>query len=216
MTTATMPPPTVTLPRHEPLMLDWLLPDFDATLIEHRVIDGDPGSVYRAVTTVDLAEIGRSNPALRVLFAARGAAERVASALLRRPAPRPEPAEAIRLGDMPEHGDWVELSDDPPSEFSFGVIGRFWGGETVWEQIDAADFAAFERPGFAKIACSVSLRPYGSVRTLVTYEARTRALDAESRAAFLRYWRLVRPGVSIVMRAFLQAVAKEVRDAAAP
>ena len=215
MTTATMPPPTVTPPRHEPMMLDWLLPDFDATLIEHRVLDGDPESVYRAATTIDLAEIGRSNPAVRVLFAARGAAERLTSALLGQPAPSPEPVKPIRLGDMPKHGDWVELSADPPWELNFGVIGRFWGGETVWETIDAADFAAFERPGFAKIACSVSLRPYGSARTLVSYEARTQALDPESRTAFLRYWRVVRPGVSIVMRAFLQAVAKEVRDAAA-
>ena len=71
--------------------------------------------------------------------------------------------------------------------------------------------SAFEQPGFAKIACSVSLRPYGSTRTLVSYETRTQALDADSRAHFLRYWRVVRPGVAIVMRAFLQAVAKEVR-----
>jgi hypothetical protein len=53
--------------------------------------------------------------------------------------------------------------------------------------------------------------PYGSMRTLVSYEARTQALDADSRAHFLRYWRVVRPGVAIVMRAFLSAVAKEVR-----
>ena len=57
----------------------------------------------------------------------------------------------------------------------------------------------------------MSLRPYGSMRTLVSYEARTQALDADSRAHFLRYWRVVRPGVAIVMRAFLSAVAKEVR-----
>jgi hypothetical protein len=171
----------------------------------------DLESVFRAVTSVDMVEIPKTYPAVRGLFAARGAAERLVNALLGRPAPTVDADNPMRLGDMPEHGDWVKLADDPPRELAFGVIGRFWGGETVWEAIDAADFAAFERPGFAKIACSVSLRPYGSVRTLVSYEARTQALDAESRAAFLRYWRLVRPGVAIVMRAFLQAVAKEAR-----
>ena len=55
------------------------------------------------------------------------------------------------------------------------------------------------------------MRPYGSARTLVSYEARTQALDPESRTHFLRYWRMVRPGVAIVMRAFLGAVAKEVQ-----
>ena len=194
-----------------PMMLDWLLPDFDATLIEHRVIDADPASVYRAVATLDMAEIPQAYPAVRGLFAARGAAERLASALLGRPAPTLEADGPMRLGDLPEHGEWVKFSDDPPRELTFGVIGRFWGGETGWETIDAHEFVAFETPGFAKIACSVSLRPYGTERTLVSYEARTQALDTDSRAHFLRYWRVVHPGVAIVMRAFLKAVAKEVR-----
>jgi hypothetical protein len=206
MTTATTSPPAAA-----PLMLDWLLPDFDAALVEHRVVDGDLESVYRAVTSVDMVEIPKSYPAVRGLFAAREAAERLAGALLGRPAPALEADGPMRLGDMAVRGEWVKLSDDPPWEFAFGVIGRFWGGETVWETIDGRDFAAFDSPGFAKIACSVSLRPYGSTRTLVSYEARTKALDADSRAHFLRYWRVVHPGVAIVMRAFLQAVAKEVR-----
>jgi hypothetical protein len=196
-----------------PLMLDWLLPEFDATIVEHQVIEGDPEAVYRAVTAVDMAEIPKHYAAVRVLFAARGAAERLVNALLGRTTPAPAPEGALRLADMPEHGDWVKLADEPPDEFAFGVIGRFWGGETVWETIDADHFVAFDRPGFAKIGCSISLRPYGTARTLVSYEARTQALDPGSRAQFLRYWRVVRPGVAIVMRAFLHAVAKEVSDA---
>jgi hypothetical protein len=206
MTTATSAPL-----RHEPLMLDWLLPDFDATIVEHRIVDGDPESIYRAVASVDMVEIPKSYPAVRALFAARGVAERLVNALLGRPAPTLEADGPMRLGDLPNHGDWVKLADDPPRECAFGVVGRFWGGETVWMTIDAADFVAFERPGYAKIACSVSLRPYGSVRTLVSYEARTQALDPHSRTMFLRYWWVVRPGVAIVMRAFLQAVANDVR-----
>ena len=194
-----------------PMMLDWLLPEFDATLIEHRVVDGDPETVYRAVASIDMVEIPQAYPAVRGLFAARGAAERLASALLGRPAPTFEADGPMRLAALPEHGEWVKFSDDPPRELTFGVIGRFWGGETVWETIDAHQFVAFETPGFAKVACSVSLRPYGTERTLVSYEARTMALDADSRARFLRYWRVVHPGVAIVMRAFLKAVAKEVR-----
>jgi hypothetical protein len=210
MTAATTSPPAVA-PSPEPMMLDWLLPEFDATLVEHRVIDAEPAAVYRAIAGVDMVEIPQAYPAVRGLFAARGAAERLINALLCRPTPALEPDGPMRLADLPVHGDWVKFSDDPPWELSFGVIGRFWGGETAWETIDAADFVEFARPGFAKIACSVSLRPYGSMRTLVSYEARTQALDADSRAHFLRYWRVVRPGVAIVMRAFLAAVAKEVR-----
>jgi hypothetical protein len=207
MTVATTSPPVA------PLMLDWLLPEFDATLAEHLVVDGDPESVYRAMATVDMAEIPKTFAAVRVLFAARGAGERLLRALLGRPAPEPPADGPLRLDDMPRHGEWINLAADPPDELAFGAIGRFWGGETAWETIDADHFVAFDRPGLAKIACSVSLRPYGTARTLVTYEARTQALDPEARAHFLRYWRVVRPGVAIVMRAFLHAVAKEVSDA---
>jgi hypothetical protein len=213
MTLATMPAPSVETLRAAPMQLDWLLPEFDATLVEHRVVSGDPETVYRAVTGVDFAAIGRQNPAVRGLFATRAAAERIIGALTDRPAaPTAADEEPIRLGDLPERGQWVNLGADPPREICFGVIGRFWAGETVWETIDAADFVAFERPGLAKIACSVTLRPYGSHRTLVSYEARTLGLDAESSAAFLRYWRLVWPAIAIVMRAFLRAVAEEVES----
>ena len=212
MTAATTSPP-IAAPAHEPMLLDWLLPDFDATLAVHRVIDAEPSCVYRAVKAVDMVQIPQAYPAVRALFAARSAAERLVNALLDRPTPPLDADGPMRLGDLPAHGDWVKFSDDPPWELTFGTIGRFWGGETVWETIDADHFVAFDEPAFAKIACSISLRPYGTAHTLVSYEARTQALDPESRAHFLRYWRVVRPGVAIVMRAFLNAVAKEVSDA---
>ena len=44
----------------------------------------------------------------------------------------------MRLGDLPEQGEWVKLADEPPYELAFGVVGRFWAGETIWKTIDAA------------------------------------------------------------------------------
>jgi hypothetical protein len=88
---------------------------------------------------------------------------------------------------MPRHGDWVLPGEDPPVEIAFGTIGRFWAGETVWKEIDAADFEAFPEPGLGKIACNFSLRPYGADRTLVTDECRTLATDADARRSFMRY-----------------------------
>jgi hypothetical protein len=90
-----------------------------------------------------------------------------------------------------------------------GAIGRFWGGETAWVQIDAPEFQSFDRPRNAKIACNISLRPYGDRRTLTTYEARTRATDEAARRAFLCYWTFVSPGVGIVMRSTLSVISQE-------
>lgn len=115
MTAATTSPPAVA-PSHEPLMLDWLLPEFDATIAEHRVIDAEPASVDRAIATVDMAEIPQAYPAVRGVLTARVAAERLVNALHGRPTPALEPDGPMRLGDLPAHGEWVKFSDDPAWE----------------------------------------------------------------------------------------------------
>lgn len=201
-----------TMVAQAPLLLERLLPSFDATAVVHRLIDGEIDAVREAVLETDMLDIPRSNPAVRTLFAARGAGERLVNGLLGRPTPEAVVPDSMRLSDLGETGDWVRLGADPPHEFAFGAIGRFWGGETVWEQIDAAEFATFARPGYAKIVCEISLRAYGSGQTLVSYEARTLALDDDSRATLLRYWRLVNPGVRVVMQAFLKAAAAQAEE----
>ena len=195
------------------LALDDLMPTFDATRIEHRVVEAPPAVVYAATIRADLVESVRRNRVVTGLFAVRAGAERLVSTLRGGPATEPPDMATMRLGDLPEHGEWVRLAEDPPHELAFGAIGRFWGGATSWKQIDAAEFPSFATPGFAKIAASISLRPYGGKRTLVIYEARTLATDDGARRSFLRYWNLVSPGVGIVMRSALALVDDEARGA---
>jgi hypothetical protein len=193
------------------MLIDRLMPDYDATRIEHLVMPGEIETVYAATRQADFLEAWRGSPAVRFLFAARGVGER-AMALARRQAVKTPPVpDRLRLIDMTTHGDWVLLGEDPPHEVAFGVIGRFWAGETVWEQIDASDFETYDRPGRARIACSFSLRRYGGGRTLVSYECRTKGTDAESTSGFLRYWRALSPFIGVVLRAQLHVIANEVQ-----
>jgi hypothetical protein len=106
-----------------------------------------------------------------------GCAERAVSAVRGQPAPPQPELESMRLGALPNRGEWVLLGQDLPREIAFGAVGRFWAGETAWEEIAAEDFAGFNRPGLAKIAANFSLRPYGTARTLLSYECRTQATD---------------------------------------
>jgi hypothetical protein len=195
------------------MLLDSLMPEFDATRIEHRVIDGPPADVYEAAVQADFLDAVRRSIMVRGLFALRATAERVAATARRSPVVSPPELPFLRLAEMPEHGDWVRLGADPPNEFAFGVIGRFWAGETAWAQIDASAFTSFDSPGYAKIAANLSLRSYGDRRTLLSYEARTQATDETARRAFLRYWKLVSPGIGVVMRSTLALIADELRAA---
>jgi hypothetical protein len=161
------------------------------------------------VREADFVETVRQSAAVRVLFGARSAAGRMLATVRGGPAPpeQPEP-ESMRLADLPARGEWVLLGERPPSEIAFGAAGRFWAGESAWDEIDAGDFETFAEPGRARIACSFTLRPYGARQTLLSYEARTQGTDKQSSTAFLRYWRPLSPLIGVVMRAQLRMIAK--------
>ncbi|MCW3069243.1 MAG: hypothetical protein JWL67_1868 [Solirubrobacterales bacterium] len=196
------------------MLLDDLMPAFHATRIEHRVIDSSPADVYETAIHADFVDAMRRSRIVRGMFSLRAAVERVAATAQRAPVANPSEA-TLRLAEMPEHGDWVRLAEDPPNEFAFGVIGRFWAGETAFEQIDASAFTSFDTPGYAKIAANLSLRSYGEQRTLLSYEARTQATDDAARRAFLRYWTVASPGVGVVMRSLLALIAEQTPHAGA-
>ena len=194
------------------MILDRVMSAYDASRTEHRVVDGTLEQAYEAAVNTDFMDALRTSPFARVLVGVRGGAERIVGATRRSrsgPPAVPVPPETLRLADLSEHGDWVKLGEHRPNEVVFGAIGRFWGGKTTWGEIDAAGFSDYQEPGYAKIACNLSFRPYGERRTIVSYEARTQATDGGARRGFLRYWRLVSPFVGVVMRAMLVVVARE-------
>jgi hypothetical protein len=195
------------------MLIDELMPDPDGTRVDHRVIDAPPQRVYEAALRADFARAFDENRIARGLTSLRCRIERAVALARRRPRDA-APAEEMTLGGLSSHGQYVLLGADPPREIAFGMIGRFWGGETVWLEIDSAEFRSFDRPGFARIACNLSLREYGEGRTLVSYETRTKATDAFARRSFLRYWRMAGPLAGIVLRAQLADIAGEVERSA--
>jgi hypothetical protein len=198
------------------MLLDRLMPTYDATRAEHLIVAAEQSRVYDAAMSVDFLDAVRRNRAVRAVFGVRAAVERTIGKLCARPSANAPTPDALRLSQLPESGEWISLGADRPEEVTFGVVGRFWAGETKWEQIDASEFARFDRPGFAKIACSLSFRPYGEYATLVSYEARTQATDAAAKKSFLRYWRAVAPGVGIVMRSLLKVIEQDVHEVGPP
>lgn len=191
---------------HDVTLLDRLLPHYDATRVERRVIRGSPTALYDAVLHVDFLDAVRRHPAVRILFSMRSFFERIVSWILRRPLVEPPAPAAMRLADMTTYGEWTCLAEESPHEFVFGAIGRFWAGETRWLTLPASEFAVFHEPGYARIACTLRVTPLANGACEVHYEARTHATDPASRRAFLRYWRVVSPFVGIVMRSLLAEV----------
>ena len=68
-----------------------------------------------------------------------------------------------------------------------------------------------DRPGFAKIAASLRVDPYGSGSSILTMETRVAIIDDESRRRFRRYWLLVAPFSELIRRMAMRLLAADLR-----
>lgn len=193
---------TTTTGARSALLLDDVLPEFGFARLESVPIAAPAGTVYAAARDLDLLSV--HSPLFDAVTWARGLPER-----MRHRTPPPLPSMRIAdLFDLAEKGvqPWVALGEVPDRELVFGAVGKAWRPTIEWRWIEPEEFRAFSEPGWAKMAASFVVHPYGQHRTLLTYEARTECTDPESADRFHRYWSLVSPGVGIVLRATLASV----------
>ena len=187
----------------ESLLLDDFLPEYDHVIAVSRVFRAPPERVFAAMTELDLFRL----PLARVLLEARGLPGRMADVLDRRRGQVvvPEPP-TFRIRDLAARG-WVQLGERPGSQLVFGQVSKPWKGVggSPDRPVTPETFAGFAEPGFAKLAESTWVTPYGTGACVLTAESRVAMTDDDSRRRFRRYWlaagpfiRLMRP---VVMRA---------------
>ncbi|WP_193364858.1 hypothetical protein [Natronococcus jeotgali] len=183
------------------MLIDQYLPRYDVTTSRHVVVDADSGTTYDAMLTADLMKLG---PIVRSLGRLRDV-PRVLSHRIRG-TPRTPPPERMRFADVTDTTEWTHLDEVPGAEFVFGAVGKFWQPEIEWRQIESEAFPEFDEPGYAKLAISLSVRPYGEQRTLLSYEARTATTDDRVNRNFQRYWRLIGPFAGYLMSRALERI----------
>jgi hypothetical protein len=187
------------------MLLDDALPTHDVTLAEHMVVHADPERTFAAARNLDFLRV--RTPLLVAAMWVRG----LPAKLAHRDETVP-PTLVLSEGTMP---GWILLGERPGEEIAFGAVGVFWHPQIEWHEVRAEEFASFSEPGFGKIACNFSVRPYGEGASLLSYECRTATTDQDSRRAFLRYWRIIRPFVAHIMRATVKTIHDEVELAPA-
>ena len=186
----------------EPLLIERILPEYDALTIQHVVVGATPAETYAAIERTDIAGGGLAN----TLSQLRDLPNRVERWW--RHEPEPLTGKRVTFRDLEEAG-WVKLAEQPRVELVSGLVGKFWQRDYGVERVSPEEFAGFDRPGFAKVAVSLSVRPYGEGRTLLTYETRTATTDEEARRRFRRYWRVVGIGANLLMRTALRLIKEE-------
>lgn len=181
------------------LLIDEALPQFDVSIAEHAIVRARPATTFGAAVGLDF--MGIHTPLLDAAMWARGVPERLAG---RSPGAPPR----LVLGEGDPLPGWVMLGERAPEEIAFGAVGKFWQPKIEWRDVAADEFAAFDEPGWGRIAASFVVLPYGAAASLITYECRTATTDPEVRRMFLRYWRVVRPFVGHIFRATVRTVAE--------
>jgi hypothetical protein len=183
-------------------LLDRFMPTYD--IVErHRIRVSAPPEVTLAVAgDADLLQ----SPIARAVFRAREVI--LGSDADRRSLPRGLLALTRSIG-------WGELGTVPGREIVMGAVTQPWEANVVFRALPPHDFAAFNEPGFVKIAWTLRADSLGAGASMFRTETRAVATDATARLKFRRYWSLVSPGIILIRWMMLGPVKAEAERRAA-
>ena len=192
------------------LLMDQFLPEYDLSIVHADVFRAPPAECYEAAREMDLFQA----PLARALLGLRALPQRVAETVRgrgRTPGAA-APRGTFRLKDMVGLG-WILLGETPGAEIVLGQVSRPWKSVAAPADVPTTpeQFAGFSQPGYAKIAASLRIDPYGTGSSIVTVETRVAIRDEKSRRRFRRYWALVGPFSSLIRRMALRQLAHELR-----
>jgi len=194
------------------MLIDRYLPKFDVTQVVERYVDAPPDKTFAAIRDTDLRD-----PLINVLFAIRELPRRIGRWWRREKVPPAAKPAKITFRTMTDSGPgWTVLAEEPGVEFVVGSVGRFWKKDYGGRPVTALEFTPFHEPGYAKLALGFAVRPSPTGGAILRYEARTVTTDAGARRAFRWYWRLIQPGVALVMGRALKRIQAEAERSAKP
>lgn len=104
---------------------------------------------------------------------------------------------------------WRVLAEVPGQEVVVGAVTQPWEANVTFHGLPPDEYAAFNEPGYVKIAWTLRADPVGPSESIFRTETRAIATDATARAKFRRYWSLVSPGIIVIRWVMLQPVKRE-------
>lgn len=121
--------------------------------------------------------------------------------------PEPDGAEAPRglVAQVTSIG-WGVLAEIPGEEIVFGAVTQPWVAHPVFRPLPPAEFAAFDEPGYVKIAWTLRADAIDGRTSMARTVTRAATTDARSRRLFRRYWSAVMPGVVLIRLVMLRQI----------
>jgi hypothetical protein len=110
---------------------------------------------------------------------------------------------------------WGVLARVPGREVVLGAVTKPWEPDVVFKALPPAEFAAYNEPGFVKIAWTLRADPLGETQSIFRTETRAVCTSDDARVKFRRYWACVAPGVELMRLLTLGPVKREAERRAA-
>jgi hypothetical protein len=95
---------------------------------------------------------------------------------------------------------WGVLAEVPGREIVMGAVTQPWMADVVFRPLPPGAFAAFDEPGYVKIAWTLRTDPIGDAESMFRTETRVATTDPAARAKFRRYWSFTSPGIILIRR----------------
>jgi hypothetical protein len=166
------------------------------------VVAAPPSVVWQALDEIGLDE-------LRVTQLLMGIRSLPARVLHRGSLRRGRRRATAALVEAMTAGRFVELHREPEAIITLGLVGQFWrldGGDDA-DIETAAEFVAFDRPGFVKAAIDFQLERCDRGTRVITHTC-NRATDRPTAQRFRWYWLLIGPGSKAIRLDILHAVRR--------
>jgi hypothetical protein len=177
------------------LLLDQFMPAYEVREVHQTKVEAPPAVTYAAAEELDFQQSGL----VKTIFKGR-------EVLMGAEPPLRQPqsflAEVRALG-------WRVLAEEPGRNLVMGAVTQPWKPDVQFRGLAPEVFAAFNEPGYAKIAWTIAVEPNGPNGSVFRTETRVTTTDPDSRRRFRRYWTMVSPGVVLIRREMLRLVRQE-------
>ena len=181
--------------RRKDELLDCYLPACEVAECHEIEVAAPAAATYAAAKEIDLDDSGVCRTIFRareLLLGGERKSEDSGSLLAR----------ALALG-------WGVLAEEPGRRLVVGAVTQPWRGNVEFHALPPEQFAAFDTPGYAKIAWTLGAEPRGPARSIFRTETRVATTDAKSRRRFRLYWSVFSPGILIIRSRSLALVKAE-------
>jgi hypothetical protein len=183
-------------PEQQDQLLDRFMPAYEVAERHHVRVAAPAAVTLAAAKELDLVGSGL----VQIIIRARELILRATPD--ERPRPRGLLAETQSLG-------WGVLADVPDRELVAGAVTRPWEANVAFRALPPDQFAAFDEPGYVKIAWTLGVEPIRTNESVFRTETRVIATDPTPRSKFRRYWAFLSPGVIVIRWAVLGPLKRE-------